>query len=916
MKKSNTTLKRIKVAIVTLICIAATGIRNQTHAQCPTLGTFSGLTGDLNACPGMVLTYTLAPVNNAISYTWYLPPGATINGQNPYTTASNVVTVTYGPLFSAPGNICVYATNGCATIGPYCKSLTPAGQPSGASVITGSVFACPGNVQTYSVTNQVNRVFNWTVPNNSVIVSGQGTNSITVQYNAGFNGGNVCVRVGNGCAWSGFRCMTINAGVPGTPTAIVGPVEVCGGQTGTFSTGPSNGVPVSSYTWTAPAGAVITGQGNSTVQITFPSNYNLADIYVKANNGCGSSGNRSLRVRAVPEVPQPITGIAAGICNGTTPYSVQASPTAVSYNWTLTGPGTITSGQGTNNININYPPSFVSGKICVTITNSCATGGPRCLNTSKEVQIAQQPQNFETCNKTNASMSVDAIGMNLQYQWRKNGQPLSNGGVISGANSQTLTFTNADSLDAGSYDVIVSTLCGSSITSTAADLLIKQVPAKPGTISGVQATTCPGTTGIVYSVPLQPDATGFLWSHSDGVEILSGQGTDAVTLKFDSTINSGYSVYVVGTNECGSGLDSSKSWTRYKLSTPVITGPARVCDNLPGITYLAPPVAGASSYTWNAPAGATIVSGQGTNSVTVDFGAAYTGGDMTVTASNICFTTPVKKLSTVIDVPAVPATITGQAYGACNTQLNYSAGSSNYATSYTWTLPTGATIASGAGTNAVAVDFVNPGTGTYNICVAGTNYCRTGTPRCMQIRAIPDRPATIVSTPGTFCANQSGVQFATAGSIGSDTYTWTVPNGTVIASGQGTANMIANIGSNNGNVTVKGNNTCGSSSTRTLSVVLTCREAGEDINGDATSVFAISPNPAHEWVKISFGTSKAESYSIKVYDILGKLVLTEGGISNIGLNEHSLSVGNLVKGIYIVSLEGNNITRKQKLEIK
>jgi len=844
MKNAKSTLIRMSKVFLTLVTVAVMSI-NLSSAQCPPLGAFSGMTGDFKACPGMSLTYTLTPVTNAISYTWNLPPGATISGQNPYTTSSNVVTVDYGPLFSAPGSLCVTAYNGCVNSAPYCKALTPAGAPSGASTISGSIFACPGVTETYSVTNQVNRVFDWTIPNNATLLTGQGTNSITVQYNAGFNGGNICVRVGNGCAWSGFRCMTIYAGVPGTPTAITGPTEVCTG-TMTYSTGPSNGVPVTSYTWTVAPGVTLVGQGNDTVQITFPINYNYTDIYVKANNGCGSSSNRSVRVRATPETPQPIIGLASGICNGTTPYTVPSSPTAVSYNWTLTGPGTILTGQGTNNINIDYPNTFISGKICVTITNACATGSPRCLLTSKNIALSEQPQDFETCNSTQAMFSVGALGMNLQYQWRKNGAPLSNGGKISGANSDTLYITGADSTDADQYDVIVSNNCGSSITSNTATLDIKQVPAKPGAISGVQATTCPGTSGIIYSVPLQMDATSYLWTYTDGVQILNGQGTDAVTLAFDSTINSGYSVFVYAVNECGQSLDSASSWTRYKVSTPTITGPARVCENLPGVNYMAPAVAGASSYNWTIPAGATLVSGQTTNAIVVDFGPTYTGGDVTVTASNICFTTPVKKLATVIDMPSVPTSLSGQVYGTCKTQLVYTAGNSNHATSYKWTLPPNSSIILGNFTNTVTVDFQNPGSGTYSLCVAGNNACRTGTYRCIQVRAIPERPASIVANPSVFCANQTGVAFSTAGSVGADSYTWALPSTSTITSGQNTSSILADIGTNNGTITVMGVNQCGNSGTRTYAMTLNCRE-GFDKSELVQSVL-LAPNPANDWL--------------------------------------------------------------------
>ncbi|MEZ5067619.1 MAG: hypothetical protein R2847_03660 [Bacteroidia bacterium] len=109
------------------------------------------------------------------------------------------------------------------------------------------------------------------------------------------------------------------------------------------------------------------------MQITMPVNYNSGNISVVANNNCGSSGQRVLQVREVPNVPSPISGLANGICSGTTSYSVQTDTTAVSYNWTLTDLGSIVNGQGTRTIDITYPLNFTSGKICVTVTNSCAT---------------------------------------------------------------------------------------------------------------------------------------------------------------------------------------------------------------------------------------------------------------------------------------------------------------------------------------------------------------------------------------------------------------------------------------------------------------------------------------------------------------------------------------------------------------
>lgn len=71
-----------------------------------------------------------------------------------------------------------------------------------------------------------------------------------------------------------------------------------------------------------------------------------------------------------------------------------------------------------------------------------------------------------------------------------------------------------------------------------------------------------------------------------------------------------------------------------------ISGQSAVCGNQSGIPYSIPAVAGATSYTWSVPAGATIASGQGTTNITVNF-TAGTNGNIAVFASNgTCQTAP------------------------------------------------------------------------------------------------------------------------------------------------------------------------------------------------------------------------------------------------------------------------------------
>ncbi len=77
------------------------------------------------------------------------------------------------------------------------------------------------------------------------------------------------------------------------------------------------------------------------------------------------------------------------------------------------------------------------------------------------VSVTQQPQGVSVGTGGAAVFSVGADGTPLQYQWRRNGVNLVNGGAVSGALSAVLTINPVGEGDAGAaFDCIVSNGCG------------------------------------------------------------------------------------------------------------------------------------------------------------------------------------------------------------------------------------------------------------------------------------------------------------------------------------------------------------------------------------------------------------------------------------------------------------------------
>jgi len=102
------------------------------------------------------------------------------------------------------------------------------------------------------------------------------------------------------------------------------------------------------------------------------------------------------------------------------------------------------------------------------------------------------------------------------------------------------------------------------------------------------------------------------------------------------------------------------------VSAPsTISGTTTPCTNAVGVTYSITPLSGAVGYSWTVPAGSTITSGQGTTTITVNFGS--TNGAIFVSAYGTCW----KSLGAYLGVQLqpLPATPTAETHSQSATQI-------------------------------------------------------------------------------------------------------------------------------------------------------------------------------------------------------------------------------------------------------
>lgn len=200
-----------------------------------------------------------------------------------------------------------------------------------------------------------------------------------------------------------------------------------------------------------------------------------------------------------------------------------------------------------------------------------------------------------------------------------------------------------------------------------------------------------------------------------------------------------------------------------------INGQTNICGTPVTETYSIASVSGASSYTWTAPPGATVVAGQGTTTVNITYNNGSSSGNVSVFASNgACQTAPNNLAVSVGTTSIAPPTSGGD-------QLQTVCPPNSLPTlTATATVPPGYSIvwynAASGGTVVANPIWNTNGSITYYAAIVDNNTGCEGTTRTPVTLTINSVPGASVSAGSatTFCQGGSVVLTANTG----DTYLW------------------------------------------------------------------------------------------------------------------------------------------------
>ncbi|MGB5928351.1 MAG: right-handed parallel beta-helix repeat-containing protein, partial [Cyclobacteriaceae bacterium] len=292
-----------------------------------------------------VVEYYISSPQAGATYTWSVTngTGGSIQGSNVGTN----VNIAWGTWVSGYTTVTVSATNACGGA-PRIYSRNIYMRPP-TSTITGPDAVTAGPVDplpTYSVAPRQGSYFYWYLPSGASIVSGTGTNSITVQF--GNSGGDVRVSELNGVY--GERQTKSVTVTPVTPAINAGIyAEVNPGQIGYYNVAFSSG---STYQWSVTdaqgqpvSGIDLSNQTRRSISVVWPATLSPQFLTLRCletnNQGTTAANTSTLTVSIKPPAPSLIGAVQAGEGSDEV-YTVENPVTGYDYIWTFNPPSAAT----------------------------------------------------------------------------------------------------------------------------------------------------------------------------------------------------------------------------------------------------------------------------------------------------------------------------------------------------------------------------------------------------------------------------------------------------------------------------------------------------------------------------------------------------------------------------------------------
>jgi hypothetical protein len=623
--------------------------------------------------------------------------------------------------------------------------------------------------------------------------------------------------------------------------------------------------------------------------------------------GCDSVVTLNLTINATPATP---TVNVVNNCNGTSTLSTTASGTLLWSTAATTSPITVSSaGTYTVTTTVNGCVSAAgSGEAAPKTSNTGDSTATACVsfvwygNTyTSSATPTHTFTNVSGCDSVvtlhltinQATTSTNTQTATGSYSW--NGNSYTSSGVY------TYHTNNAVGCDsAATLSLTINAVAINNVTNVCTYIGINQTLTYTASVAG---------------------ASSYAWTLPSNTQLISGQGTRSIVVKFLNGFASQANKQIRVTPAAGSLQIIYLLAQAPVTPSIIIASTSNICNSIgtsTPVTFTIPKVLAAVSYIWTAQNGTTNIThpngvGENDTTVAITIASNFTSSNVSVQTVNTCGVSGSRSYLLSFNTPTQPSLISGptntcEYIGDAAQVATYSLSADATVTSYAWTLPQGAIGLTGQGTSTISFKYPAGYTGG-SISVTTTNGCGTSPSRSLTVsRLSPATPGNIDVINTQSCPNRVYTYSIASLPANATSLLWTIPDGATLVSGQGSRSITVSYPSGvvDGYVTVKSVANCGLSSAKKSQVKMApCPvnpspgfTKGSVTTTPSTMDVKVFPNPTTSSFNLQVNTNNNKEVSVKIMDIQGRVIksfaTTTFQINNIGYE--------LTAGVYMVEV--------------
>ncbi len=615
---------------------------------------------------------------------------------------------------------------------------------------------------------------------------------------------------------------------------------VCSNGTATFQvTASGAGLAYQWYFGATP----LAGQTDSTLVLSNVTPAQVGTYRVVVSSVCGFPTTNSATLTLSQNVIVTVPPANQNVCsNAAAVFQVTATGTGLSYQWYFGGIALM--GQTGSTLVLSNVTSAQAGTYRVIVSGDC--GAPvtnsATLTVNEYLVATLAPTSQTVCPDGTAMFRIIATGSQLTYQWY-----LATNALPGGTNS-TLVLSNVTDAQAGTYRVVVNSLCGGPVTNfgtlTVSENVIVTVPP-------ANQTVCSNETAIFHVTAAGPELS-YQWYF--GAEPLAGQIGSTLILSNVTPSQAGtYRVVVSGA--CGAPVTNSVTLAvNQKVIVTVPPANQTVCpnDRAVFVAIASDPVLG---YQWYF--GTNILAGQTNNFLALNAVTTNQAGRYSVVVTGSCGT-PVTNSALLMVYQTVIVTLPPADQTVCSNDMAiFEVRAIAAGLSFQWYFES--TLLAGQTGNTLVIPHATPAeTGNYRVVVSG--MC--GSPVTNSATLTVNANLIVTSAPAdqTVCSN-STVQFRVLASGSVLSYQWYFGTNALLGQTNGLLTLSNVTAAVAGTYEVVVNGPCGgpvtNSATLTVSqnVVVTTPPSNQIVCSNETATFhvnAIGAGLSYQWY---FGTN-------------------------------------------------------------